>query len=204
MSDEFSFEDNRNHGTRVATAIGGNTRGIARAATLRSVKFSINGTPDAARFADALQEIIRRHNIRSTDPAFRGSICNFSEGMKRTDAANVAINKAQQAGISMVASAGNSGYQTFHFPSDNQHVISAGAMQEDYTPWKLGRYASNYGRDEVDIWAPGDKLALFTNTGAPTTYTSGTSFACGYVSGILAVFYGNEDLNWPEVNLRLQ
>lgn len=86
MSDEFTFVDISNHGTRVATAIGGKTRGIARKATLRSVKFSTKGKPNATNFAKALEEITRKHNLRSTDPAFRGSVCNFSDSMGRLDA----------------------------------------------------------------------------------------------------------------------
>lgn len=203
LSDELSFGNTINHGTRVATAIGGAMRGIARAATLRSVKFSTNGRPNAAAFASALQQVTRSHNTRSTDPAFRGSICNFSIGMRRTTAADNAINAAGQAGISMVGSAANAKYQTVYFPSDSPYVISVGAVQEDYTPWRLGNYESNYDEGNAAIWAPGDKLALFTDTGAPTTYTSGTSFACGYVSGIQAIYYGNEDLNYAEVDVRL-
>ncbi|OQO00841.1 hypothetical protein B0A48_13528 [Cryoendolithus antarcticus] len=204
MSDDLSFEDFSNHGTRVAVAIGGATCGIARAATLRSVKVTQNFKPNGAVFAAALEVIVRRHKERAKEPGFRGSVCNFSLDLYSTAAIIKAIKKANTAAMAMVASAGNHGYSTKHFPSSDPHVISVGAMQEDYKPWNArgSIFSSNYGKNEVAFWAPGTGLPLFTNKGAPTTGTAGTSFASGYVAGIFALFYGNEKLNWAEVNVR--
>ncbi|KAK6437483.1 hypothetical protein LTR95_006316 [Oleoguttula sp. CCFEE 5521] len=197
MSDELSFEDLDGHGTKVATAIGGATRGIARAATLRSVKITQNNRPHSAVFVRALQVIIRRHIERAKSSDFRGSVCNFSLDLHTSAMAVKTIKWANAAGITMIAAAGNHGYYTRHFPSSDPLVISVGAMQEDYKPWKARGtiYSSNYGKNEVAVWAPGAGLQLFTNTGAPTIGSAGTSFATGYVSGIYALFYGNERLN---------
>lgn len=50
---------------------------------------------------------------------------------------------------------------------------------------------SNYGAGVVDIWAPGDMIPLMATDGR-TYLVGGTSYAAGYVTGILAIFYGIE------------
>lgn len=87
----------------------------------------------------------------------------------------------------MVASAGNGGFDPDGFPSRNIRVISVGASNIDYVPFKV----SNYGKDEIELWAPGEKVPLCNKNGDEVT-EDGTSFAAGYVSGILAIFYGVE------------
>lgn len=45
---------NAGHGTPVASAIGGREHGIAKSATIRTVKYERDGAPNAARFVRAM------------------------------------------------------------------------------------------------------------------------------------------------------
>ena len=186
-SDEPDDTDKRNHGTKVASAIGGNLHGVAKSATLRNVKFYIKGSPNAATFASSMAEIIKRHNERKKQEGFKGSIVNMSFTMLETPNTEKALADAYDAGISLVAAAGNRGLDPNAYPAINQYVISVGAIDKEYQPWE----SSNYGVDNVNIWAPGKDVSLLDKTGTEVE-VSGTSYACGYVSGILAIYYGVE------------
>ena len=59
--------DEGGHGTFVASAIGGNKYGVAKAATLFNVKYERNGNVNAARLVQALDAITDRHKMDSRD-----------------------------------------------------------------------------------------------------------------------------------------
>lgn len=182
---------NAGHGTRVASAIGGNGYGVAKGATLRNVKFERRGRPDAGRFVLAMEEVISRHNSRKTQPGFKGSIVNMSFTMTKTRDTDEALDKAYDAGISLVGAAGNFGYNPKHYPSTYPRVISVAGSNRDYIPWQSVGSVSNYGETSVTLWAPGQRAPLCNKAGN-MAFSTGTSFAAGYVSGTLAIFYGVE------------
>ncbi|KAK3707465.1 hypothetical protein LTR37_012107 [Vermiconidia calcicola] len=190
--DDYSdVAPNAGHGTLIADAVGGNGYSVAKSATLRNVKYERNRVPDAARFVQAMQQVILKHNARKTESGFKGSIINMSFSLGKTLSAAKELENAYKAGISLVTSAGNRKYNARSFPAIDEHVISVGGSSNDYTPWQEAEAGSNYGEGILDLWAPGQRVPLTDKDGRSTTAT-GTSFASGYVSGILAIFYGVE------------
>ncbi|KAK3721278.1 hypothetical protein LTR37_003153 [Vermiconidia calcicola] len=190
--DDYSdIAANAGHGTMVASAVGGKGYGVAKSATLRNVKYERNGKPDAAGFVKAMQEVIVKHNARKAETGFKGSIINMSFVMTKTRLAAKELENAYNAGISLVAGAGNFAYNPNAFPATDEHVISVGASSNDYTPWQGVGEGSNYGNGVIDLWAPGQRVPLINRSGN-VFYATGTSYATPYVSGILAIFYGVE------------
>ena len=188
---DFTDTTPQGHGTSVASAAAGKTYGVAKAATLLNVKFSRNGVPDAAFFVRAMEFITARHNNRKTSDSFKGSVINMSFKLEKNLLETQALDRAAAAGISLVSSAGNEGYDpSDRYPSSHPNVIPVGASQEDYTPASF----SNYGQDQVTVWAPGENVPLCGKDGSENS-KRGTSFASPYVAGILAIFYSFEGTN---------
>jgi subtilisin family serine protease len=108
---------------------------------------------------------------------------------------DAAVAEARKAGIAVVAAAGNDGLDSPTFPASFPGVTAVGALAADGS----GRAEfSNHG-DWVEVYAPGQRVqSAFVRgredpgvTGSDvfrsnTALWSGTSFACGYVSGHLA------------------
>ena len=191
-SDESDNNDNSGqtgHGTKAASAAAGSTYGIAKSANLINVKFHKGGYPDAAFLAKALDQVLQRHSTAREGSDFKGAVINMSFNVPRTNAVEKRLAQAWNAGISLVAAAGNDGYKPNYFPMSHDKVISVGATRQDYTPMEdEPSYHSNYGENVIDLWAPGRKVPLITSKGNRGT-PSGTSFAAPYVAGILATFY---------------
>ena len=130
-------------------------------------------------------------------------IINLSLGFytvrNRTPAGvEAAVAAARAAGTAVVAAAGNDGLDSPSFPASFPGVAAVGALAAD----RQGRAAfSNHG-DWVEVYAPGENVQSSFVRGrensdltedkdpdvfrSNTALWSGTSFACGYVSGHLA------------------
>jgi hypothetical protein len=105
-----------------------------------------------------------------------------------TDPEYIAVQKLVDAGVNVIASAGNSGPGAQGIPADFPFVVSVGATGPD--PSKLTSYSST---GKVDIIAPGGTSG---ETGIPTNgilllsgnggyvFEDGTSFACPYTTGV--------------------
>ncbi|MCC5841174.1 MAG: S8 family serine peptidase [Opitutales bacterium] len=188
----WDFVDNNNdpddiqgHGTHVAGIIGaaGNNSkggsGVAWDVTLLTV-----------RFLDAQGRGATSDEIRALNYALASGvhIVNASYGTGGfSEAARARYAALGEAGIWVVAAAGNDAVDTRRFPIypagfDLENILSVGATNA------TGEVAgfSNFGAETVDLFAPGAGLL---STSMPDSYEirSGTSQAAAVVAGALAL-----------------
>jgi len=180
------YDDVIGHGTHVAGIIAAKRDnfgvvGMAPEVELYSLKiFSEVGTTALSFVVDALQWSID-HEI---------DIVNMSFGSSVTSAAlRDACKKAYDAGVLLVASAGNSGKgstDTTGYPARYDTVISVGAVDEEL---EVADFSSR-GAD-LDVVAPG--VSILSTFTYPLEYEhlyyylSGTSMACPHVVGLAAL-----------------
>lgn len=110
-----------------------------------------------------------------------------------------AIKYAENHDVLIISSAGNFGYDlntnNYYYPNDNEDngaEISDNFMLVGATTDKLNEdlkaKSSNYGDYDVDLFAPGEKIAtLKPNDGY--MYSGGTSSAAAITSGVAALIY---------------
>ncbi|MCQ2520484.1 MAG: Ig-like domain-containing protein [Lachnospiraceae bacterium] len=154
-ADERAGMDFIGHGTNVAgiigsiaaNAIGG--RGVAAGVKLASIRV-INkyGYGSSSAIAKGLEWCVEKqaeHNIKVINLSLGGPLCTSSEERAVQDAFN--------AGILVVAAAGNENCDGNHYPACYNNVVSVAALNSD-----MKRAAfSNYG-NTVDLAAPGGEF----------------------------------------------
>jgi serine protease AprX len=230
----YSNEEN-GHGTHVASIAGnadydvyGKVYGVAPNAALVGIKaFDTEGKAtyaDVIRGIDWALQIKDQINLRVLNMSFSGPARSFYWD----DPLNQAVMKAWQAGIVVVASAGNTGPDpmTIGVPGNVPYIITVGAMSDNYTE-------SNSSDDKVatfsaagptfegfvkpEIVAPGGHLSGLMafdtqivqehpefHDGGRYFEMSGTSQAAGVVSGVVALMLMQEPTLTPdEVKCRL-
>lgn len=223
------------HGTHVASiAVNsdydsyGQIYGVAPNAAHVGIKaFDAEGK---ATYADVIRgiswalDVKEQINLRILNMSFSGPVrSNYWE-----DPLNKAVMKAWQAGVVVVASAGNKGSEpmTIGVPGNVPYIITVGAMTDDYT-------AFNYSDDKVasfsgagptaegfvkpDIIAPGGHISGLMafdsqivldhpefHDGGRYFEMSGTSQAAAVVSGVVALLLAdNPDLTPDQVKCKL-
>ncbi|NMO22784.1 S8 family serine peptidase [Pyxidicoccus fallax] len=189
--------DNHGHGTHVAGTIaarGDNALGVVGVSPrtkLLACKvaddeglFSLDA---AIRCLDYLAELKTRErhpvNVIATNNSWSGS--QPSESLEE------AITRHLHAGILFVASAGNTGYHldlpwATSFPSEYllPNLISVGATDASDRRASF----SAYGRQKVDVFAPGVSILSTVPRGGYAVY-SGTSMAAPHVTGLVALLH---------------
>ena len=106
-----------------------------------------------------------------------------------------AVRYAESKGVLLVHAAGNEGENNDQTPSFPTPVLSGGTRASNWievgaSSWKplasLPAEFSNYGREQVDLFAPGVDI-LSTVPGSVLKRESGTSMAAPVVSGVAAL-----------------
>lgn len=100
-----------------------------------------------------------------------------------------AIEEAYAAGVTVVASAGNSGKNTNierHYQSSEEHVISVMFTNPDNTR----NYQSNYGKIYNDICAPGHNIFTTDINNNYNPEAGGSSMAAPIVSAVVTMMKG--------------
>jgi subtilisin family serine protease len=167
--------------------------GVAPNARLLVYKVcNVDGTCDDFAIQNAIAQAI-------VDGA---SVINMSLGETAfSESLNESVQDAWNAGLVIVAGAGNNGVTERFYPAAFDNVISVGAFDEDH----LRASFSNYG-DWVDMSAPGNVILsaypMAGCAGATTTpgdqgcynWNSGTSMATPHVSGAAALVWSRSDV----------
>ena len=195
------------HGTHVSGTVAAATdnnrgvAGIARDSRIMPIRVlgRFGGTDydieQGVRFAAGLP------NDSGIVPAQKASVINLSLGGRTNSTVPPeAFRLARQAGVIIVAAAGNESSNTLSYPASLDGVVSVSAVAIDKT---LAGY-SNFGRT-VDIAAPGGEFtdlngdgfvdgvlstAGFDTTGAiefAYSFNQGTSMASPHVAGVAAL-----------------
>lgn len=191
--------DCNGHGTKVASAIGGATHGVAKGVTLKIVKISSGCTSDS----DTATATAAFNWLAVNAP--RGTIVNYSTWQYRKDAQGQyvcagiknplvskvledAITAAYNAGIIVNVIAGNDGCDTAYYtPTRMPQSFVVGAT--DSTRLAFGQDAkASYSRtgSNISAFAPGTSVSVL-NLNGQTTIDSGTSLSAPYVAGIFAI-----------------
>ncbi len=191
-----SYADDNGHGTHVAGIIAAKDNkvgvvGVAPNSEIYAVKVMDKyGNGSYSNIIEALEWAID-NNI---------DIVNMSlGGTYNSKALHEAILQANNAGIIIVAAAGNqgNGINTITYPAKYPEVISVGAVDENY---KIASFSSRNSQENgIDIVAPGVEVVSLTNDGEYATM-SGTSMATPHVTGAFAALKSkNKDVTSSEL-----
>lgn len=177
-------DDLKGHGTHVAGTVGGKTYGLAKSVELINVKvLDKNGNGNVADVLVGLNYVLQQKEDEPDTPM----IIHLSLGSATSSTFNTAINKVVDAGIFVVAAAGNSGVDACSTSpaSAEKGIIVGGLDVGDTLPsW------SNFGPC-VDLYAPAVNILSATYNASNTKWTayrSGTSMAVPHVVGVLALY----------------
>ncbi|MEI7994983.1 MAG: S8 family serine peptidase, partial [Methylococcaceae bacterium] len=180
------------HGTGTLSLSGGATAGVAKSATLHTVRTMPNSGDGL------LSDQVAGFNWVLANKGLNISVINFSigeDGIYATE--DNAITACVNAGIFVVVAAGNAMEDTAKTsPGSCPAAFTVGATSQGDS---VAGY-SNWGA-AVDLWAPGTSVRLATNT-SNTAFTTddGTSYAAPLTTGVAALYRGqNPSATVPEV-----
>jgi subtilisin family serine protease len=179
FGDNLDQIDCNGHGTHVAALAWGAYFGVAKSVTIVPVRvLDCSGRGNTTTLALGIDWILRSHGGGL-------AIVNMSLGGNRNEEINLLTSKLVNAGLVVVAAAGNSGSDACNFsPGSAPGVITVGATNTDDSRASF----SNWG-DCVDVSAPGVRIssANSLNHSSPNQ-RSGTSQAAPLVAGAIATY----------------
>ena len=194
--------DEHGHGTHVAGIIGAlaqpesGVSGVARKVSIMAVKYYSESAPGAVNLANTVKAIdyAVEHGAR---------IINYSGGGPEfSEEEYLAIRRAEEKGVLVVAAAGNEHQdadkvENYYYPSayglSNILSVAATDVNNRLIP------SSNWGKKKVDVAAPGEGIYSTLPAGRYGTMT-GTSQATAFVSGIAALLLAkNPALTAPQL-----
>jgi subtilisin family serine protease len=196
LGNDGTADDSCGHGTHVAALIAGATYGVAKNASIKSIR-AFNCLGGASE--DALVEAMDYVLLHATPPA----VVNISAGVGfPSRPVNGAALSLTQNGFDVVTAAGNGNgdacirtSSAVRAPAMLPEAITVGSSLENDSRAST----SNYGGC-VDVYAPGDSIrsadacALYVapvfclGSDTATSVRSGTSMAAAFVSGVVAQY----------------
>lgn len=197
---EYTDGDQFGHGTSVAAMAVGKNLGINTHAKLRVVKIA-GATPAGERYSanlielgNALDAILAEHNANPN----KTRIVNASWGVSRSSYLDAKFQALIDAGVTVVAAAGNSGISVEEItPAGIDGCLTVGAIDKYDIPAGFNNISPNdsglvtSSGLSLDLFAPGEDvlIALSSQSGADATYaiSSGTSYSAPLVAGVCTV-----------------
>ncbi|MGM0415232.1 MAG: S8 family peptidase [Bacillota bacterium] len=189
--------DNHGHGTHVAGiigAIGDNQYGVAGVMwNAEIVPVKVLSDSGAGSEWSVAQGILYAAGLLDNNKIQSVDVINLSLGMDGNYAEPTLIKdaaqKAANAGVIMVAAAGNTGTNTVGYPAKFEETIAVGALTENSNGAPTIASYSSYG-PEVEVVAPGSSI-ISTIGDASVSYKSGTSMAAPQVAGLSGLLIAN-------------
>ncbi|KAH6687204.1 peptidase S8/S53 domain-containing protein [Plectosphaerella plurivora] len=188
----------RTHGTHVAGIVGGRTYGVAKKTKIIDVQ--VTGS-SLGQFSWLLAGI----EWATLDIAAKNrtgkAVINASLATSSSEITNAAWKAVIDAGIPVVAAAGNSNQDANDYsPANLPEAITVAASNRLYRRWS----ASNWGT-AIDLFAPGQDIPSAWTPGVTDVHvTSGTSMAAPYVAGVIAYLLALEGRRTPaEIKARV-
>jgi hypothetical protein len=194
----YTSGDQLGHGTSVASMAVGVNLGINTYAKLRVVKIA-GAKPDGSHYSanlielgEALDAVLAEHNAEPN----KTRIVNISWGVSRSAYLDSKFQALIDAGITVVAAAGNSGISVEEVtPAGIDDCLTVGATDKYDIPAGFNNISPNdsglvsAGGLSLDLFAPGESVLVAHTAGSDQAYgiASGTSFAAPLVSGICTV-----------------
>jgi subtilisin family serine protease len=180
LADGADASDCNGHGTHVAGVIAGTTFGVAKSATLVSVRaLDCTGAGSISSILAGLDWILQDH---AQSP--RPSVVNMSLGGDASSALDAEVNQVISSGMTTVVAAGNQNRDACTVsPARVAAALTVGASTETDARASF----SNYGGC-IDLFAPGTSIISdwYTSPTA-TAVSSGTSSSAPFVAGVAAL-----------------
>ncbi|MGW4398094.1 S8 family peptidase [Amycolatopsis nivea] len=180
--EDQSGTDCNGHGTQVAAAIAGRHYGVAKEASIESVRtLGCDGTGTSEEILSALDWV----NLNAQRPA----VLNLSFAGPSGTVLDIQLYKMTQNGLAYTVAAGNgsggAGVNACDItPARQTTGITVGAT--DQADHRVP--SSNFGSC-VDLYAPGKDIRTAGNTGdCASSVVSGTSIASAEAAGVAAMF----------------
>lgn len=191
IADGLGSEDCNGHGTGIADIVGGTLYGVAKGVTLHPVRVAgCGGTATAADAAAAVDWVTATYLAHQKGKAESRWRAVIDLGLSFSGAAtglNQAMYRAMDAGITVVAGAGETGAdrcQPLQPVLSVPETIVVGAMG----PSGARASTSNFGAC-VDLFAPGVDVPAATAAGDTTQgLLSDTGAAAAFVTGVAALY----------------
>jgi subtilisin family serine protease len=185
-------QDCSGHGTAVASVAAGNDYGVAKGATIWSVRANDCDDWSWSSTLEAGIDWVTGHHIKPAVLNFSYGAPSFWDGVA-PGSMHDAVVRAKAAGIFVVVSAGNTNTDACtQSPANAREVMTVGATRADDQRASF----SNYGSC-VDIFAPGDAVDVASYRGG-YALMSGTSFSAPMVAGVAALLYEKYPLDSPD------
>ena len=183
--------DCNGHGTHVAGSAAGSTYGVAKSASVISVRvLDCYGSGPTSGVIAGIDWVTLNH--------VKPAVVNMSLGGGANTAMDAAVNNSINAGVTYAVAAGNDrGDACLYSPARVAGALTvAASTSSDERAW-----FSNFGRC-VDLYAPGAAIASAWHTSTSATNTlNGTSMASPHVAGVAALYLqGNPTATPATVN----
>lgn len=190
-ADTSGVTSEKQHGTLVAAIVNGATYGVAKKATVVDVQVLGDSRGTTSGVIDGVAWTV--NDIVAKKRAGK-AVINMSLSGASSEIMNDAVQKAIDAGVPVVAAAGNMNENAANWsPGNNPNVITVAASNKNYQRWQH----SNWG-PACDIFAPGEEILSAWPTSSTGSRTAdGTSEAAPHVAGVIAYLLALEGPRTP-------